>query len=155
MPKEKLLSLRDFLNIVFKHQVAIILWFLVVFSTVTTITYLWPFTYEASSKILVKFDRGTLSLSPASPSPAAPVTMRRMEEDILSEIEILSNKYLIEWVVRRQWDDFTRVPIEKAESILARTKVFLRATISSIRDIIVEWGYRLDLIEKSTPFKPW
>lgn len=153
MPKEKIPSLRDFLNIVFKHQVAIILWFLVVFATVTTITYLWPFTYEASSKILVKFDRGTLPLSPASPSPAAPLTMRRMEEDILSEIEILSNKYLIEWVVRGLWDDFTRVPIEKPESILARTKVFLKATISSIRDIIVEWGYRLDLIEKSTPFK--
>lgn len=154
MPTEKLLSLRDFLNIVFKHKVAIILLAVLIASTVTILTYLWPFTYEASSKILVKFERGPVSLSPVSPSPTtAPLTMRRMEEDIRSEIEILNNKYLIEWVVRSLWDDLTQLPIEKPESLWGKVKISLKKAFIWMRDQIYEIGYSLDLLEKLSPFK--
>jgi len=153
MPEEKLLSLRDFLNIVFKHKVAIILLAVLIASTVTILTYLWPFTYEASSKILVKFERGAVSLSPVSPSPAAPLTMRRMEEDIRSEIEILNNKYLIEWVVRNLWDDFTKLPIEKPESLWGKVKISLKKALLWMRDQIYGIGYSLDLTEKLSPFE--
>ena len=50
-------NLRDLLTLIFKHKVKIITVFLTVVAVVTAVTFLTAPTYEASSKILVKFGR--------------------------------------------------------------------------------------------------
>lgn len=95
-------NLRDLLIIVFKHKIKIISLFLFVVVAVTVITLLTSPTYEASSKILVKFGRENV-FSPASTSAQGrnPILFdSSREEGINSKVEILKGRNLIEKVLR-------------------------------------------------------
>ena len=151
---EKIPSLRDFFVIIFKHKLGIFLLFAIIVSTLTILTYVWPFTYEASAKILVKFERENISLSGSSPSSPAVLTMRETEEKIYSEIEILDNKYLIEKVVRHCWDDLTRISIEEPTSIWGKIKAVCRKMLHSTVKTISEIGYSFGLIRNKTVASP-
>ena len=153
MAEDKIPSLRDFFTVVFKHKWSIFLLFSVIVSTVTVLTYMYPFTYEASSKVLVKFKREAVPLTGGSPAPNTTLTMRKTEEEINSEIEILNNAYLIEKTVKLLWDDLTRTSEEVPTSIFGYVKLFLKKALSKIADLVSEIGYRAGLFTRMGPFE--
>jgi polysaccharide chain length determinant protein (PEP-CTERM system associated) len=95
-------SLRDFLHVIFKRKVEILIFFGVTFCTVALATLLMKPTYEAASQILVKLGRENLYL-PTVPSGANSnpvIAFNNREEQINSEIEILKSRVLAEEVVK-------------------------------------------------------
>ena len=93
-------SLRDYLNIFFKRQVQIIIFFLVIFCTVAIGTFAMQPIYEATSQILVKIGRENLYVPTVPGSGNSPVISVHREEQINSEIEIIKGRILAEEVVK-------------------------------------------------------
>jgi uncharacterized protein involved in exopolysaccharide biosynthesis len=92
-------SLRDFLHIVFKHKEKILAVFLLMVTTVTAVTFIMKPTYEASSKILIKFGRENIYV-PATTDGSHPLVLNKSEEAINSEIEIVNGRNLIEKTIK-------------------------------------------------------
>jgi uncharacterized protein involved in exopolysaccharide biosynthesis len=93
-------SLRDFLHIVFKRKMQILLFFFATVCTVAIGTVLIKPTYEATSQILIKVGRENIFV-PTVPASGNinPVFSFNREEQINSEIEILKGQFLVEKVV--------------------------------------------------------
>jgi uncharacterized protein involved in exopolysaccharide biosynthesis len=90
-------SLRDFLNIVFKRKTQILAFFSVTVFTVAVATFVSEPTYEAASQLLVKIGRENLDV-PGSGSTNM-VIRPDPEQHINSELEILGSRSLVEKVV--------------------------------------------------------
>jgi polysaccharide chain length determinant protein (PEP-CTERM system associated) len=93
-------SLRDFLHVLFKHKVQILLFFFATVCTVTVGTFMMKPTYEATSQILVKIGRENLYVPTVPNSGNNPVININREEQLNSEIEILKSPSLAEEVVK-------------------------------------------------------
>lgn len=91
-------SLRDFLYVVFKRKIQILVFFCATVLVVTLATFLWKPLYEASSQILVKVGREDFYI-PAGGN-MNPVVRVDREEQLNSEIEILKGRFLAEEVVK-------------------------------------------------------
>ena len=91
-------NLRDLLTLIFKHKVKIITVFLTVVAVATAVTFLTAPTYEASSKILVKFGReNVFAPTLATPDGRTPVLFSASrEEGLNSKVQILTGRNLIE-----------------------------------------------------------
>ena len=100
IPLETQSSLRDYLNILFKRQVQIIIFFSVIFCTVAIGTFAMQPIYEATSQILVKIGRENLYVPTVPSSGNSPVISVHREEQVNSEIEILKGRTLAEEVVK-------------------------------------------------------
>ncbi len=94
---ETLGTLRDLLNIIFKHKAKMIIIFLTVVVTVTVGSFLMSPVYEASSKILVKFGRENV-FTPTNQAASGNSILfdNSREERINSEIEIFKGRNLIQ-----------------------------------------------------------
>jgi polysaccharide biosynthesis protein PslE len=94
-------TLRDIFYIIFKHRVKICTLFVTVVLTVTAGSLLMSPTYEAASKILLKFGRENV-YSPTTPSGGGtPILMDTFREERLnSEVEMLTGRNLAEQVIR-------------------------------------------------------
>ena len=92
-------TFRDFLHIVFKRKKIILLFFFATICTVALLTFLETPTYVASSQILVKIGREDV-FTPEIPtgSNVLPSYFNRQEQ-LNSEIEILSGRALAERVI--------------------------------------------------------
>jgi len=100
---ETLGSLRDLLNILFKHKAKMITIFAAIVITVTVGSFLIAPVYEASSKVLVKFGRENV-FTPTSPTAGGnqPILFDSSREERLnSEIEIFRGRNLIETTLTR------------------------------------------------------
>ena len=93
-------SLRDFLNIIFKRKVQILIFFWAAFGAVAIGTFMMQPIYEASSQILVKIGRENLYVPTVPSSGNSPVISVHREEQVNSEIEILKSRTLAEEVVK-------------------------------------------------------
>jgi uncharacterized protein involved in exopolysaccharide biosynthesis len=93
-------SLRDFLHVLFKRKVQILLFFFATVCTVTIGTFLMKPTYEATSQILVKIGRENLYVPTVPNSGNNPVINVNREEQLNSEIEILKSPSLATEVVK-------------------------------------------------------
>jgi len=93
-------SMRDFLNVIFKHKGKIVTFFLVTVAIVTVGSFVMKSVYEATSQVLVKLGRENIYV-PTAPTAAgaSPIFSFSREEQINSEIEILKSRYLLEKVV--------------------------------------------------------
>ena len=93
--------MRDFLNVVFKRKIQILLFFSAAVCAVGMGTLLVDPKYEATSQVLVKVGRENLYVSqvPSSGSPS-PVINLNPEDQINPEIEILRSRSLAEEVVK-------------------------------------------------------
>lgn len=100
IPFEPRSSLRDFLHVLFKHKVKIILFFIATVCTVTIGTFMMKPTYEATSRILVKMGRENLYVPTVPNSNNNPVISTDNEQQINSEIEILNSTSLAKAVVK-------------------------------------------------------
>ena len=93
-------SLRDFLTVLFKHKVKILVIFLTTVATVTIGSFLLTPTYEAQSSLLVKFGREYIYRSEVGEkTPDVRITAGNQEELINSEIQVLNNRDLIGKVI--------------------------------------------------------
>jgi uncharacterized protein involved in exopolysaccharide biosynthesis len=100
---ETFTSLRDLLNILFKHKAKMITIFATIVITVTVGTFIMAPVYEASSKVLVKFGRENV-FTPTSPAAGGnqPILFDSSREERLnSEIEIFKGRNLIETALTR------------------------------------------------------
>jgi polysaccharide biosynthesis protein PslE len=91
-------TLRDLLTVLFKRKAAILTIFLSFVIVVTAVTFLMTPIYEAKSSILVKFGREFV-YRPEVGDKAPAVSMSH-EEAINSEIDILTSRDIIEWVIK-------------------------------------------------------
>jgi polysaccharide chain length determinant protein (PEP-CTERM system associated) len=100
MPPEIQPSLRDFLNILFKRKVQVLVFFISTFCAVAIATFAMQPIYEASSQILVKIGRENLYVPTVPGSGNSPVVTVHREEQVNSEIEIIKSRTLAEEVVK-------------------------------------------------------
>lgn len=98
--KERRTSLRDFLHVVFKRKNQIVFFFGACVITAAIGSFVVRPTYEASAQLLVKIGRENIYVPtlPTGGTPS-PVTRFDPEEQINSEIEILTSRFLAEKVV--------------------------------------------------------
>jgi uncharacterized protein involved in exopolysaccharide biosynthesis len=96
-PEPARVSLRDFLNVIFKRKFQILLFFFVTFSTVAFATLLARPTYQTAAQILVKVGRENIYVPETAGSN--PVVSINREEQINSEIEILKSPSLVKEVM--------------------------------------------------------
>jgi uncharacterized protein involved in exopolysaccharide biosynthesis len=100
-------SIRDILDVVFRHKGKSTLFFSVVVSSVTLFTYLAPPVYRAEAQLLVRSGRENLSVDLSSQERAVTMLHDRetQENRINSEVTILSSRYLLEQVVAELGED--------------------------------------------------
>lgn len=91
-------SMRDILTVLFKQKRKIIITFLIIVAGITVGTLLISPTYEARSTLLVKFGREYL-YKPEVGDARSPMAQGGQEELINSEVQILTNRDLIEQVI--------------------------------------------------------
>ena len=92
-------GLREFLTVVFKHKKKIVTIFLAIAATVTVVSLLLTPVYEAKSTLLVKIGREYVNREVGNGDKAPPVWTLSQEEVANSEIQILTNRDLIEKVI--------------------------------------------------------
>ncbi len=148
--REPAASLRDFLNVLFKRKAQIIIFFLVTVITVTTGTLLATPTYEATSQILIKLGREDLYL-PTIPA-SGPIINQNREEQVNSEIEILTSRYLAEKVVKSLGPTTIYKNIEDSGGIFglsvhASQAPFEKAVEKFRKDLTVEGIKKSNVIE--------
>ena len=94
------ISIRDILGVIFKHKTKILTVFFVIVAIVAVGSFAAKPTYEANSKILIKFGRENIYI-PATGSGSTPLVSINREETINSEIEILNSRDLIESTIKK------------------------------------------------------
>jgi polysaccharide chain length determinant protein (PEP-CTERM system associated) len=143
-------GLRDFLTVLFKHKSTILLTFFAVVATVTVGSFVLPPTYEAQSRLLVKFGRENI-YRPEVGGDRNPVFFFNQEEVLNSEIKILTSRDLIERVittltVERMYPKFVENP--------PRSLTPLDAAIERFdKDLSVEGVRKSNVIEISFQHK--
>jgi len=153
--ENKPLSTRDFLFTLFKRK-KIILWMFFLVSLFTTMgVYLWPETYVANGKILVKVGRENISISSMSSSAQQRVmtSLQPRAEDINSEIEILKNHHTIHELATRLGEKFLYPEGEKPTTFFKLLKYHFKKTLMDVKDALWEVLYILDLQKRLTPFE--
>jgi len=146
-------SLRDLYFVLFRHKVAIVLLFLSALFAVVVGVYLWPETYQANARILVKVGRENVSLPTVSPTSQQQIvaSLGLRKEDINSEIEILTSRLITEKVVNELGTDFLFPKSPKStepKTLFKRIKYVAGQKISEIKDFINELLYKIDFKKK-------
>ena len=100
IPVDTRSSLRDFLNVLFKHKVQILLFFFATACTVAIGTFMMKPTYKATSQILVKIGRENLYVPTVSSNRNNPIINTNREEQVNSAIQILKSTSLAKAVVK-------------------------------------------------------
>jgi len=93
----KRVSLKDFLHIIFKRKMQILLFFIATVGIVAVASFMSKPTYIATAKILVKLGRENLFIPTAT--DMRPILNKNILEQINNEIEILKSKSLAAEVV--------------------------------------------------------
>ena len=92
--------LRDFLYILFKRKLQILIFFFATICMVTIGTFLMQPTYKATSQILLKIGRENLYVPTVPSSSNNPVITLNREKQLNSEIDILKSPSLALEVVK-------------------------------------------------------
>jgi uncharacterized protein involved in exopolysaccharide biosynthesis len=145
-------SLRDFLHILFKRKVQILLFFFATVCTVTIGTFLMQPTYEATSQILVKIGRENLYVPTVPNSGNNPVINLNREEQLNSEIEILKSPTLAAEVVKALGPETIYPDLAEAKKgVLAGLKPQPLDAISPVEKAVLRLGEDLEVeaIKKS------
>ena len=136
-------SVRDFLNILFRHKWAIVLFFVFVVAGVTILSYLSAEIFESEAKLLIRLGRENVSTDPTVIGPTVNMVETR-ENDVNSEIGILRSPLLAEQVVdafgpevflSRPDELHTTVPGQKE---LRESRRALRGWMDAFNDWLIE-----------------
>src|SRR5881396_2130708 len=95
------ISLRDGASALFRRKTLVLITFLTVIGGTALVTFLLPDKYESRMKILVKNQRVDVAITPEATvgAPAAAADNEVSENQINSEIELLTSKDLLTQVV--------------------------------------------------------
>jgi uncharacterized protein involved in exopolysaccharide biosynthesis len=92
-------TLNDWVELLFRRSTTFLAVSATAFALVVAITYAWPPVYESTAKILVQDNRAQLLVSPQieSPSPQNPAIVVNPvnEQELNSEVELLTSRYLV------------------------------------------------------------
>ncbi|MFH1148419.1 MAG: GumC family protein [Pseudomonadota bacterium] len=142
-------SVRDFLNVIFKHKVRISAVFLAVVAVVIAITFLVPPTYQSRSVVLVKLGREYIYRSEVGDDgPTLAFSPANQEELVNTEIKIMTNPDLIRRVlatfgVEKLYPEVFESPVEGVPPIERAIVKFQEAlSVSGVKKSnIIEIAY--------------
>jgi capsular exopolysaccharide synthesis family protein len=92
-------TIRDFYYVLFRQKRKIILFFCTVVVAVTLGTFLSPKTYQSEAMLLVRLGRENVSIDPTAATGQTVNLSQNRENEIKSEMEILTSQSLAEMVV--------------------------------------------------------
>ncbi len=92
-------SMRDFYNILFRNKRRILIFFLSVMIVVTIGTFLGSKVYESDAVLMVRLGRESVTLDPTASTGQVVSIISEHENEVNSEIEILSSREIAEKVV--------------------------------------------------------
>ncbi len=130
-------SLRDFLNVIFKRKVQMVLFFIVAVSMVAVATFLIRPVYEATTQIIVKFNRENLSAGPN----AGKTTLIGLQELINSEIELLKSRTLIDNVLTSFGPQKIYPGLDYIDAVLKLTKALQMQRIKGSNIIAITFEH--------------
>ena len=124
-------GLRDFLTVLFKRKSTILVTFVTVVFTVTVGTLLWPPTYQAEARLLVKVGRENVYRSEVGGDKSQILSVNN-EEIINSETNILTSRDLIAKVVStitvaEMYPDLVKSPPRRGTPLDAAVERFGKA----------------------------
>ncbi len=146
-------SLRDLFYILFKNKISIALFVLVTIVTVFLGLQMWPEAYEARAAVLVKMGRENVAV-PNMPNASQQViaSMGVRKEDINSEIEMLSNRYIAEKIVNKLGVDSLLPSDDPPVTFFKRMKYKVKLVAKKVKEQLLEVLYATDL-KKKLPVK--
>jgi polysaccharide biosynthesis transport protein len=97
--EEAELTIRDLLNVVFRHKKKVIFFFVSVITIVSVTTLLMSKTYRSNAQILIKLGRENATLDPTVAAGTAMNINESRENEINSEMEIIKCRELAEKVI--------------------------------------------------------
>ena|GEM_PF-2919986 len=99
-PHEQELTLRDILNVVFRHKKKIIAFFLVAITLVTIGAFYWPKTYGSTAQVMIRLGRENAMLDPTAAGTALNIGGEARENEINSEMEVIKSREIAEKVLQ-------------------------------------------------------
>src|SRR5262245_21527825 len=93
------MQFRDFFAPLVRHRMALIATVLIVLSGAAAVAWMMPPQYQAEMTLLVRRDRVDPAVSPDSSGPIQPSSESVSEQDLLSEVELLESRDVLEWVM--------------------------------------------------------
>jgi len=98
-------SLRDILNILFRHKILIVSTFVVISFIAIIVTILTPKIYQSDAQVLLRVGRENVSLDPTIEGPNIGLFQEK-DKETKSEVAILYSRVLAEKVVDKLGTDF-------------------------------------------------
>nr|HQH74117.1 Wzz/FepE/Etk N-terminal domain-containing protein [bacterium] len=131
--RESRMSLRDVLNILFKHKWKIFACFTATVLAAALYVFLAPSLYLSESKLLIKVGRNA-SLDPAVVGPIFPIAQQR-ENEVNSEVSILKSRVIAERVVDEIGPEYylSAEPEAERNTVLSRSLDALRAGVGAVK----------------------
>jgi uncharacterized protein involved in exopolysaccharide biosynthesis len=93
------LTIRDILKVFFKHKTKMIVFFVLVVFSVSLVTLFTPKSYQSVAKIMLKIGRENATLDPAVTIGNTLNISDSRETEILSEIEVIKSREIMEKIV--------------------------------------------------------
>ncbi len=135
-------SLRDILNVLFRHKWKISIFFVIVVTVSVGITYLSAEIYESHAGLLIRVGRENLSMDPTVVGPTVGLFQNR-DNEVNSELEILRSRLLVERVVDSIGPEvlLRRPDVEPsdkpAQEELRKVRRILNSAEESAKDVLV------------------
>jgi len=134
-------SVRDILNILFRHKKKMAAFFVVVVAAVTIFTYLIvENAYRSEARLLVKLGRENLSVDPSVAGPTVSL-MRDRESEMNSEVAIFTSRELAEELVDEIGIDAILKPGGEKKGLLRRMLGFAKAPVRLAKSFLVAIGF--------------
>ncbi|MFB3785096.1 MAG: GumC family protein [bacterium] len=147
--RESRMSLRDVLNILFKHKGKIAVFFMATVLAAALYVFLSPSRYVSESKLLIKVGRAA-SLDPSVVGPIFPIAQQR-ENEVNSEVAILKSRIIAERIVDEIGPDYfmSAEPETESGTRLSRSLEVLRAGLgavkSGVKNMMIATGLATEL----------
>ncbi len=144
-------SVRDIVQVVFRHKWKILLFMAAVMIADIAYTYLVAELYRSDAKLLIRVGRENVQVDPSVSGPMMPV-MQDRESEVNSELAILSSPYIIERAVDTLGiDRILMRPDEGHSADKAQEDVrIVRRLMRMAKYTVEETLIRLDLIPRLT-----
>lgn len=128
------MSKREIFYILFKYKWGILSFWAIAVVLVTLFSFLWPPSYEAFSKVLIKIKFSPGVSASIYPTHMPVIRTITLMEEMNTEKEILSSRPVMESVVRKL-KLYLPYKEEKPTGIMGRLRFYMRKTITFVLDL--------------------
>lgn len=149
-------SLRDFLYVVFKRKIQILVFFGVTVCIVAIASFMATPTYEATAQLLVKIGMEAVYAPILPMGDSEPIVRVRRQEQINSEIEILRSRFLAEQVMESLGPEGLYKDSDKTSEGGFLWRLFHTAdsTQSPVQNSVSSTQTAIDTFQESTMVEP-